>query len=401
MRPWASLAFHNYRLLWAGTVLGSLGLQMRQFANVWQVYDLTGSPLQLGLTGLFQALPLFTIGLFAGTVTDIVDRRKLLIASQAVNLLLALALGLLTYASAIKVWHIYVITSLTSAVSVFGQPAGAALIPATVPRTHVMNAITLNQAIQQSAGLVGPTLAGLVVASAGPGAAYLANAVLFVPAIIALAFMRVSVVERPGAQGFRLSAVRDGLRFVWGTPILVGLIALDSVAVLFGSYTALTPVLAKEVLHVGPAGLGALFSAPAFGAIVGTVGLLALGKVQRQGLMVLCATFLFGCAIAVFGVSQWFVLSLLLAGSLGLFNSVGVAARYTTFQLLSPEIMRGRTVAILQMFVNGVPSIGYILAGAMASATSATLTMALGGAIIAGGVALLAVWNKDIREYRA
>lgn len=400
VRPWASLAFPNYRLLWTAALLSTVGLQMRQFANVWQVYELTGSPLKLGLTGLFQALPLFTIGLFAGTITDMMDRRKLLIASQAANLFLALALGLLTYSGAIQVWHIYVITALTSAVNIFGQPARVALIPATVPKTHLMNAITLNQVIQQGAQLVGPTLAGLIVASAGPATAYFVNTALFIPSVATLAIMRLTNVTPTASRGFRLSAVREGMSFVWSTPILVGLILLDTVATLFGSYRSLTPVLAKEVLHVGPAALGALFSAPALGAVAGTMVILTLGNVQRKGLMVLLSTFSYAGTVALYGVSQWLSVSLVLAGALGLLDSVGVSARQTTFQLLSPENMRGRTASIQQMFAMGAPSLGYVLAGTTASLITAPLTLVLGGFIIASAVGLVALRNKDIREYR-
>lgn len=401
VRPWASLAFPSYRLLWSASLLSTMGLQMRQFANVWQVYEMTGSPLKLGLTGLFQALPLFTIGLFAGTVTDAVDRRKLLIVSQAINLLLAMVLGLLTLSGRVEVWHIYAVTSLTSAVNVFGQPARVSLISATVPRTHLMNAITLNQVIQQSAQLVGPTLAGLVVAWAGPASAYFANATLFIPALAGLAALRVETPRPTGARGMRFSNVLEGLNFVRRTPVLVGLILLDTTATLFGSYRALMPVFAKDILHVGPAGLGTLLSAPALGAVLGTIGILSIGNVQRKGLMVLMSTSLYACALVFFGVSHWFGLSLALAGTLGLLDAMGVSVRQTTVQLRTPEHLRGRATSIQQIFAMGAPSLGYLLAGTMASAMGPRLTLFLAGGVIISVVGIIALANRELRSYRA
>ena len=401
VRPWSSLAFPSYRLLWTASLLSTMGLQMRQFANVWQVYEMTGSPLKLGLTGLFQALPLFTIGLFAGAVTDAVDRRKLLIVSQAINLLLALALGVLTFTGQVQLWHIYAVTSLTSAVNVFGQPARVSLISATVPRTHMMNAITLNQVIQQSAQLVGPTLAGLVVAWAGASSAYFLNAALFVPALAGLWALRVETNPPTGVRGLRLSAVTAGLNFVRSTPILLGLIMLDTTATLFGSYRALMPIFAKDILDVGPAGLGALFSAPALGAVVGTLGILSLGNVQRKGIMVLISTSLYACALVFFGMSHWFGISLALAGTLGLLDSMGVSVRQTTVQLRTPENMRGRATSIQQIFAMGSPSLGYLMAGTMASAVGPQVTLFLAGGVIVTVVALIALRNTELRAYRA
>lgn len=401
IKPWESLAFPDYRLLWAASLVGTVGLQMRQFANVWQVYEITGSPLQLGLTGLFQALPLFTLGLFAGTIADMVDRRKLLIWTQAVNLLLALALGVLTFSGRIEVWHIFLMTSLTAAVNIFGQPARIALISATVPKTHLMNAITLNQVIQQGAMLGGPSLAGIVVAYAGPSSAYFVNATLFVPAIIMLVMMRTRPVVEGERRRFRLSSTLEGLKFVWVTPILVGLILLDTIATLFGSYRAVMPIINKDILHGGPATLGLLMSAPAFGAVAGTLSILGLGNVARKGMLALVSTALYGAGLAVFGLSVWLPLSLVAAGSLGFFDSMGVSARQTTAQMLTPEHLRGRTTSIQQVFAQGSPSMGYLLAGFIASIVGAPQTMLIGCAVVISIVILLTLLNRDMRDYRA
>jgi MFS family permease len=402
VRPWASLAFRDYRLLWAAALLSTFGLQMRQFANAWQVYELSGSALQLGLTGLFQALPLFAIGLFAGTVADAVDRRKLFIATLAVNIVLAVVLGLLTATGAVRVWHIYVMTSLTAAVNIFAQPARVALIPSLVPKSHLLNAITLNQVINQVGRLSGPFIGGFLVAAAGAKAAYFANAVLFLPAILALAAMRPGAA-RPARRPTRVDArsLLEGVRFVWATRIIVALIVLDIFATVFGGYQPLMPVFAKDILSVGPAGLGVLTAAPAFGALAGATGLLWVGNVQRKGLLMLGSVLLYAGMLAVFGLSKWFLLSVAAGAALGMLDSMSVSVRQTSVQLLTPEHLRGRTTGVSQVFAQGAPSLGYIVAGGLAAALGAPTAMVIGAVVCGAAVVLVGVFWRQVREYRA
>jgi MFS family permease len=400
--PWASLAFPNYRLLWAAAFLGTMGLQMRQFANAWQVYELSGSALQLGLTGLFQAAPLFVVGLFAGTVADAADRRKLLMVTMAVNLVLALVLALLTGSGVIQVWHIYVMTALTSTVNIFQQPARTALISGLVPRTHLLNAITLNQVINQVARLSGPFAGGFLLAAAGGEAAYLANAVLFISALLALAAMRTAgtdgVQRRERVTG---KALLEGLQFVWATRVIAALIMLDIVATVFGGFQPLLPVFAKDILGLGPAGLGILTAAPGFGSLAGASALLWIGNVRRKGWLMLVSVFGFAGALVLFGLSTWVVLSVVAVALLGMLDSMSVSVRQTSVQLLTPDRLRGRTTSINQMFAMGAPSLGYIVAGGMAEAWSAPAAMVIGGVVV--GVVVLAVgvlWTQ-VRWFEA
>lgn len=402
VRPWASLAFRDYRLLWTAALLSTFGLQMRQFANAFQVYELSGSALQLGLTGLFQAAPLFLIGLFAGAVADAVDRRKLLLATMVVNIGLAVVLGLLTATGAIQVWHIYLMTALTSTVNIFQQPARTALIAGIVPRTHLMNAITLNQVINQVGRLSGPFAGGFIVAAAGADSAYFANAALFIPAVMALAAMRGGALqEEAGRERVRGKALLEGLQFVWATRIIVALIMLDVFATVFGGFQPLMPVFAKDVLGVGPAGLGILMGAPAFGALAGASGLLLLGNVERKGLLMLVSVLLFALMLAVFGLSQWFVLSVAAAAALGMLDAMSVSVRQASVQLLTPERLRGRTTSINQVFAMGAPSIGYIVAGGMAEAWGAPAAMVIGAIVCGTVVVLVGLFWQQVREYRA
>ncbi|MSQ12689.1 MAG: MFS transporter [Dehalococcoidia bacterium] len=400
IRPWASLAFRDYRLLWAAALLSTFGLQMRQFANAFQVYELSGSTLQLGLTGLFQALPLFAIGLFAGTVADAVDRRKLLMATMAVNIGLAMALGLLTATGAVHVWHIYVMTALTSTANIFQQPARTALISGVVPRSHLLNAITLNQVINQVGRLSGPFAGGFIVAAAGAEFAYFINAALFVPALMAMIAMRAGAVGEAGRERISGKALLEGLQFIWGMRIVVAFIMLDVFATVFGGFQPLMPVFAKDILGVGPAGLGILMAAPAIGALVGATGLLLLGNVERKGLLMLVSVLLFAGMLAVFGLSKWFFLSVAAGAALGMLDAMSVSVRQTSVQLLTPERLRGRTTSINQVFAMGAPSIGYIVAGGMAAALGAPAAMVIGAVVCGAVVVLVGVFWRQVREYR-
>lgn len=400
--PWASLLLVDFRLLFIGSALANFGLQMRQFANVWQVYEISHSPLQLGLTGLFQAIPIFGLGLFAGTLVDIFDRRKLLIISQVFNLVLALILGLLTASGVIQVWHIFAMTTLTSVVNVLAQPTRTTLVSSLVPRSHLMNGITLISASQQIMILIGPFIAGLAVGTMGAASAYFINAIIFVPVLISLFMMKTpprdESVER-AKLNFRM--MTEGLKFVWQTQIILVLITLDTIATLFGAYRSLMPVFAKDILFVGPAGLGLLMSAPALGALSGMALLLALGNVSRKGLLVILSTTAFGIMLIVFGVSKWYALSFIAAGSLGFLDSMGVSARQTSVQLLTPDHLRGRATSILQVFAMGAPSFGIMLAGGVASVIGAESTLVMGGVVCAVSAVLIGAIAGGVRNYRS
>jgi MFS family permease len=400
VKPWASLAFRDFRLLWGGSFFGSLGMQMRQVVNVWLVYELTGSPLQLGLTGLFQALPLLVMGLFVGPLADSADRRKLLFVSQGTGLVLALVLGTLALSGTIQVWHIYVVTTLSSAANSFVGPVRTAMVSNLVPSTHLINALTLMTASQQGVAMFGPLLAGLVIGIWGAGTAYLSNALLLLPALVALLLMREGSGPGQGRPRVTAKAVAEGFRFVWVTRMLLAIIVLDTIVMVFGFYRPLMPVFAKDVLGVGPAGLGLLLSAPAVGAVVATLYLLAAGNVQRKGLLVLAAMALYTISVVLFGVSSWLALSLVIGALLGFADSLAFTPRTAMFQLLSPDHMRGRANSFFYLFAGVANSMGFLVMGVMAEMIGPQLTMMVGGAI--GMTTVLVFWAgwRELREFR-
>jgi len=399
--PWASLRYRDYRLLFSASLFVTIAQQMRQMQNLYHVYDLSGSAFQLGLTGLAQGIPLFAIGLFAGTLADFIDRRKLLFLTIAANFLTAVALGILTITGTIAVWHILVCTALTSGVNIILNPVRMAMISGLVPRSHLTNAVSLNSSISQGSHFVGPMLAGLTLAWMEAGNAYLLNALFYLPAAAGIFLLKVPSLPDRIKETFSIKSLLGGVRFLIGQRTVFVLVLLDFAIVGVGYYRPLLPVFAKDIFHVGPAGFGLLASAPAVGGTIGTVALLIAGDVKRKGLFALWAFLLFSLSLGVFAVSPSFRLSLVLVGCLGLTNSLQAVMRQTTFHLLTPDLVRGRAFSVFNMFSQGANSVGAMVAGFAAALLGAPGALLMGSVI--GVLLTLTVWSAwpGLRQFRA
>ncbi len=399
--PWASLRYRDYRLLFSASLFVTIAHQMRQMQNLYHVYDLSGSAFQLGLTGLAQGIPLFAIGLFAGTLADFIDRRKLLFLTIAANFLTAVVLGILTITGIIEVWHILVGTALTSGVNIILNPVRMALISGLVPRSHLTNAVSLNSSISQGSHFVGPMLAGLTLAWMDAGNAYLLNALFYLPAAAGIFLLKIPSIPDRVKETFSIKSLLGGVRFLIGQRTVFVLVLLDFAIVGVGYYQPLLPVFAKDIFHVGPAGFGLLASAPAVGGTIGTVALLIAGDVKRKGLFALWAFLLFSLSLGVFAVSPSFRLSLVLVGCLGLTNSLQAVMRQTTFHLLTPDHVRGRAFSVFNMFSQGANSVGAMVVGFAAALLGAPGALLMGSAI--GVLLTLTVWSAwpGLRQFRA
>jgi MFS family permease len=399
--PWASLRYRDYRLLFSASLFVTIAHQMRQMQNLYHVYDLSGSAFQLGLTGLAQGIPLLAIGLFAGTLADFINRRKLLFLTIAANFLTAVVLGILTITGTIEVWHILVGTALTSGVNIILNPVRMALISGLVPRSHLTNAVSLNSSISQGSHFVGPMLAGLTLAWMDAGNAYLLNALFYLPAAAGIFLLKIPSLSDRVKETFSIKSLLGGVRFLIGQRTVFVLVLLDFAIVGVGYYRPLLPVFAKDIFHVGPAGFGLLASAPAVGGTIGTVALLIAGDVKRKGLFALWAFLLFSLSLGVFAVSPSFRLSLVLVGCLGLTNSLQAVMRQTTFHLLTPDHVRGRAFSVFNMFSQGANSVGAMVVGFAAALLGAPGALLMGSAI--GVLLTLTVWSAwpGLRQFRA
>jgi MFS family permease len=377
--PWASLSYSGFRLIFLLSLFATTAQQMRQTQNLYQVYELSGSALQLGLTGLAQGIPIFALGLFAGTLADFLDRRKLLLITICGNCLVAVVQGILTLSGAIQVWHILVGTALTSGLNSVLNPTRMSLISRLVPRSHLTNAVSLNSSVSQSSFFFGPMAAGLTLAALSTGNAYLVNALFYVPALIAIMRLNPPAVTEV-RERFSLVSILGGVKFLFSEPIVFAMVMLDFTIVGLGYYRPLLPIFAKDILNVGPTGYGMLSSAPAVGGVSGTLIILFCGDIERKGQLALWSFLSYALAVGVFAITTRMPLSLLLLGVLGLANSLQAVMRQTSFHLLTPDHVRGRAFAVFNMFSQGANSVGAAEIGFVASILGAP------GALIFGGV---------------
>ena len=381
IRAWSSLLYRDFRLVWGSGVLAALAVQVRNVTGIYQVYQLTGSPFQLGLTGFLQALPFVVFGLFAGAVADVFDRKKLLLATIFLQLVPSLTLGLLTATGAIQVWHIYVFTLLGAFVEVFNWPARSALIPRLVPQMILMNAVTLNTMIIQTSFLFGPAIGGVLIDRTGLAPTYFWSAAMIVPALFAIPAVRRSGKPEGVRRTVNLRSIVEGVEFIWIQRIILSLFLLDFGVTLFGFYRPILPIFAADVFKTGASGLGALYAAPSAGSLIGSIALLMMGNIRRKGIAVVVAAMLFGASLALLGLAQWFWLAVAIVIFLGIADSVSVAIRRTVVQLLAPDEMLGRASSLITVFAQATNGLGALLAGAAAQAIGVTNALLIGSSL--------------------
>lgn len=401
-RRFPALRSPDYRNLWLGQIISAAGSQMQFAALNWQIYDLTRDPLYLGLIGLVRVVPILIFSLLGGTVADAHDRRRVMLLTQSVLAGVALALAAMTFSGKQSVVGIYVLTAIGAAATAFDSPARQSLVPSLVPREHLPNAFALNSTGMQVASICGPTLAGFVIKWFGIAPAYAINALSFLAVIAALLVMRYRPDPADAATAGRVSieALREGLRFVWQTPILVQIMVLDFFATFFSSATALLPVFAQTVLRVGPDGFGVLSAAPAMGSLLAGTTLALLPPIVRQGRALLWAVVAYGLATIGFGLSNVFALSLLFLAGTGIADTVSTILRQTIRQTITPDRLRGRMVSVNMIFFMGGPQLGELEAGLVARGFGAPISVITGGAGCLVAAFLIARLAPSLRRYR-
>jgi MFS family permease len=392
-----ALRHAEFRNLWFGTIVSTTGTQMTIVAIAWHVYQLTKSPVALGLIGLFKAVPGIVLGLGGGGVADAHDRRKLLLATQVALAAISGMLAVATWTGVVTPWVLYAAVALASAATAFDNPARAAIVPNLVPRERLANALSLNILAWQTAMIVGPGLAGFAIAYFDVGSVYAFDAVSFLAVLGAVYAMRPRPREdAPPKAG--LEAVREGLRFVFRSRILTTTMVLDFFATFFGQATVLLPIFATDILKVGPTGLGQLYAAPAVGAVVAGVALSAWGGMRRYGVVVLVSVALYGAATVLFGASGSFPLTLLALAGTGAADAVSTVARQTIRQLVTPDSMRGRMTSINMIFFRGGPQLGELEGGLVAALAGAPLSVVIGGALVLVTAAVAAL-SRTLRDF--
>ena len=367
--------------MWIASVCTAVAIQVRNVAGLYQVYEISGSALQLGLTGFLQAFPFVIFGLFAGAVADAFDRKKLLVVTTVIQFIPSLLLGVLTMTGAIQPWHIFTLSFVGALVEVFNWPARSALIPRLVPPSYMMNAVTLNTIIIQVSFLLGPALGGLLIDYNGLVATYFLTIAMLLPAAIAIYAMRASGIPQGERRRVNFRSIFEGIEFIWIQRIILSLFLLDFGVTLVGFYRPILPIFAADVFKTGASGLGILYGAPSLGAIVGSLVLLMLGDVRRKGVLVVIAALIFAASLALLGASKWFSMAVGATLILGFTDSLSVAIRRTAVQMLAPDGMLGRASSLITVFSQATNGLGAILAGAAAQYLGAPNALVIGSGL--------------------
>ena len=398
----AALRHRDFRLLWLGQIVSVTGSQMQFVAINWHVYLLTKSAFALGLVGLFRGVPIIVCSLAGGVVADAFDRKRTMVVTQTVMLLTAALLTAETLAGLKSVWPIYMLSALSAAAQAFDTPARQALMPTLVPEEDFPNAVSLGIIVFNIAIILGPAIAGFILAETGPAIIYGFNALSFLAVIGAVIAMRTGGkpdLQRGRREALSFGALKEGLRFVWQTPIIVQTMTLDFAATFFASATLLLPIFAQERLHVGARGYGFLAAAPAIGSVLTALVMARVGSFRRQGRLVVASVAVFGVATAGFGVSTVYWLSLLMLAITGAADTVSTVLRQTIRQLVTPNQLRGRMTSINMMFFMGGPQLGELEAGSLAALIGAPLSVVVGGLGSLICAAIAAVKSKSLMEF--
>jgi MFS family permease len=415
-RSFVALQHRNFRLIWIGLFLSFTGSTMQNAALLWQVSLLVPSGqkgLALGMVGLVKVVPIVVFSLIAGVVADAWNRRRLLLCTQAGSALVTLGLAWTTLAGVSNVWPIYALAAMGAAVSAFDLPARHALIPMLVPREHLPNAISLNTTMVQMASVTGPALGGLLISSLGLASTYLANALSFGCVFVAVLAMRnvrdvhdvhdvhdggASQAGKPGDVS--LGAALEGLRFVFRSPLIRSTMVLDFLATFFSSATALLPIFAQEILHVGARGYGLLYAAPAAGALLTSAVMVALiERIERHGPTLLWAVAIHGLATVFFGLSQSVLLSFACLMLIGASDTVSIIIRNLIRQMETPDRLRGRMAGVNMVFFIGGPQLGEFEAGAVAAWMGAVFSVVSGGVGCVAATIWIAAKTPALRRY--
>jgi MFS family permease len=380
----------DFRLLWSGQLVSMLGRQITVVAIPYQVFSLSRSTLAVGLLGAAQVVPLVGASFFGGVLADRLDRRRLLLATNAALAACSAVLAVAALRGDPPAWFVVAMAACIAGFAAVDQPARAATIPSLVPRALLPAAMALNFALFSIGMIIGPAVGGLIIGGVGLGAAYLVDVATFGVAIAAVVLMsaqppRGAVVESP------LRAIATGLRHLRRQRVILGTYAADLDAMIFGMPRALFPVLAVQTFHTGASGLGLLYAAPAAGALATVMTTGWLRRAHRLGRIVVLAVTAWGAAITLAGLFGVFWAALLLLAVAGGADAVSAVCRSTIVQSTTPDHIRGRVASASSMVVVGGPYVGDLEAGAVGAAFTPQVSFVSGGLLCLAGIGAVAL----------
>jgi MFS family permease len=397
-RTLRALRHRNFQLFFGGQLISLIGTWMQSVAQSWLVYRLTGSSLLLGSTGFASQIPVFLVAPIGGIVADRFNRHRVVIITQITSMILAFILAALTLTRKVHVWHIFVLAALLGIVNAFDIPARQSFLVDMVGKEDLMNAIALNSSMFNGARIVGPAVAGILVASIGEGWCFFANAVSYIAVIIGLLLMNLPPRFHRPPLGSPLEHMIEGFGFVRRTaPIRAILLLLGLVSLVAMPYTVLMPVFADKILHGGARGLGILMGVTGVGALLGALTLATRRGVYGLGRWVAFACAGFGISLLLFAFSRHFWLSAALLLPVGFCMMLEMSSSNTLIQAMVPDHLRGRVMAVYSMMFMGMAPFGALLGGALADRVGAPITVSMGAIACLGGAALFGLRLPKIR----
>ncbi|MBN1271325.1 MAG: MFS transporter [Candidatus Aminicenantes bacterium] len=395
-----SLRYRNYRLFFSGQSLSLIGTWIQRLAMPWLVYRLSESPFLLGVVGFAGQIPTFLLAPFAGVLSDRWNRYQILITTQILAMIQALILATLFLTGAIKVSHIVFLSVVLGCINAFDVPARQSLLIEMVDKSNDLgNAIALNSSMVNSARLLGPSLAGILIATMGEGICFLINGISYIFVIASLFFMKLKPKKREIKNSHILEALKEGFAYTFGfTPIKSIILLLALISLMGMPYTVLMPVFAKEILHGSSHTFGFLMGASGIGALTGAIYLASRKTVLGLGKIIAIAACMFGMGLVAFSLSRFFLLSVVLMVMTGLGMMLQLASSNTIIQTIVDDDKRGRVMSIFSMAFMGTAPFGSFLAGSLASFLGAPNTLLIGGILCVTGAVIFARKLPDLRQ---
>lgn len=378
-----------------------IGTWIQSTAQSWLTFELTKSAFLLGVVGFLSSIPVFLLSLFAGVLADRVNKRNILIATQVAFMLLAFLLAVLTQMKMITAFQIMVIALLNGIVMAFDAPSRQAVVVGLVGREHVFNAVALNSVSFNSSRLIGPALAGVLVATIGMSGCFYINGISFFAVIIALFLIKVHNHVRIDRNKSPLKDLKEGLVFIKNNPTILVLISMVGIVSLFGiAYIILMPIFASDILQSGVKGLGLLMSASGFGALIGALILARLGDFKFKGRLLVSSTLVFSVSLAIFSLSKDMLFSLIALMLVGASSVTAIALINTILQTIVPDEFRGRVMSVFMLTFAGLMPFGNLLAGTLSEMLGVSLVVTASGIICTSFFIIIAFVYPQIRNLR-
>jgi MFS family permease len=399
IRLFAALRFPQFRIFFLGSSLGSAAYPLMNITMMWQLYNLTHSPVSLGLIGVFSFIPVLLFSMIGGVAADVWDRKVILIVCRCILASVALLFAITSFTHIISPAIIYLCLCILAAVDAFNQPARSSIMVTLVPQEYFSNAVALNSTMWQTLQVLVPGLAGFFIWFMGVEKVYLLSSLLYILGTITYIFLIIPPLIHHEKPDMSLKTMKEGVKFVVKEPLIYSTMLLDFAATFFASANSLLPIYAADIFKVGPKGLGMLYGASSVGAIIAGLITSGMHKIPKQGTVLIAAVGMFGVTTMIFGFATSFWIGIICLALAGACDMTSVVIRNVVRQLVTPNTMRGRMTSIDMIFYMGGPLLGETEAGFLAKAVGTPFSVFVGGAATVCVAILVAIFVPTLRKY--